>query len=122
MEAKSYSSEDIKEVAIRGGINHVLQGGFVKAGETFRINYTLQDVGAGELIGSESMEGKGEESIFSMVDGMTKKIKENFRLSEEEINSDIDRAIGTITTSSPEAYKFYMEAVKLHNDGDYRGS
>jgi tetratricopeptide (TPR) repeat protein/tRNA A-37 threonylcarbamoyl transferase component Bud32 len=120
LETKSYSSEDIKEVAMRGGVNHVLQGGFVKAGDTYRINYTLQDASSGELLGSESMEGKGEESIFSMVDEMTKRIKQNFQLSEAEISSDIDRTIGTITTSSPEAYKFYMEGYRSNNNGDYR--
>jgi tetratricopeptide (TPR) repeat protein/tRNA A-37 threonylcarbamoyl transferase component Bud32 len=119
---KSYSSEDIKEVATRGGVNHVLQGGFVKAGGTFRISYTLQEASSGKLLGSESMEGKGEESILFMVDDMTKKIKENFKLSQEVIASDIDRDIGTITTSSPEAYKFYMEGRAYHNNGDYKSA
>ena len=119
LEAKSYSSEDIKEFATRGGVNHVLQGGFVKAGETFRINYTLQDAGTGELLGSESMEGKGEESIFSMVDDMTKRIKENFKLSDAQIESDIDRHIGEVTTRSSEAYKYYHEGIKYDIKGDY---
>ena len=119
LEAKSYSSEDIKEVATRGGVNHVLQGGFVKAGETFRINYTLQDAGTGELLGSESMEGKGVESIFSMVDDMTKRIKENFKFSDAQIESDIDRHIGEVTTRSSEAYKYYHEGIKYDMEGDY---
>jgi len=122
LDTKSYSSEDIKEVATRGGVNHVLQGGFVKAGGTFRISYTLQEASSGKLLGSESMEGKGEESILSMIDGMTKKIKENFELSQEVIASDIDKDIGTITTNSPEAYKFYMEGATYHNNGDYKSA
>ena len=122
LDVKSYSSEDIKEVATRGGVNHVLQGGVVKAGETFRISYTLQEISSGKLLGSESMEGKGVESILSMVDGMTKKIKENFKLSQEVIASDIDKDIGTITTSSPDAYRFYMEGVTYHNNGDYKSA
>jgi tetratricopeptide (TPR) repeat protein len=122
LDAKSYSSEDIKEVATRGGVNHVLQGGYVKADETFRISYTLQEVSSGKLLGSESMEGKGVESILSMVDGMTNRIKEDFELSREVIASDIDRDIGTITTSSPEAYKFYMEGRIYHYNGDYKSA
>ncbi len=120
--AKSYSSENIKEVSRRGGVNHILQGGFAKAGEVYRINYTLQNTSSGKLLGSESLEGKGEESIFVMVDDMTKRIKRNFALSESEISSDIDRAVGTITTSSPEALNFYMEGVAYHNNGDYRSA
>jgi serine/threonine protein kinase/predicted Zn-dependent protease len=118
LEAKSYSSKEINDITTRGGVNHVLQGGFAKAGDTFRINYTLQNAESGELLGSDSLEAKEEEGIFSMVDNMTIRIKEDFKLSEKVIASDIDMDIGTITTSSPEAYKFYMEATRLHLDGD----
>jgi serine/threonine protein kinase/Tfp pilus assembly protein PilF len=119
LESKSYASEDLKEVAVRGGVNHILQGGFVKAGDTFRINYTLQNTSSGELVGSESLEGTGEESIFGMLDDMTKRIKANFELTEEEIASDIDKQIGKISTNSPEAYRYYSEGVRLANQVEY---
>jgi len=122
VEAKSYSSKVLKEVAVRGRVNHILQGTYAKAGETIRINTLLQEVGTGELIGSESVEGEGEESIFSMVDELTRRIKKNFRLSAEEIASDIDKAVGKITTSSPEAYKYYSEGRKYFHKGEYHKS
>jgi serine/threonine protein kinase/Tfp pilus assembly protein PilF len=122
LEAKSYSSKVLKEVAVRGGVNHILQGTYAKAGETFRINSLLQEAGTGELIGSESVEGEGEESIFSMVDELTRRIKKDFRLSAEEIASDIDKAVGKITTSSPEAYKYYSEGRKYFHKGEYHKS
>jgi tetratricopeptide (TPR) repeat protein len=99
-----------------------LQGTYAKAGETFRINSLLQEVGTGELIGSESVEGEGEESIFSMVDELTRRIKKNFRLSAEEIASDIDKAVGKITTSSPEAFKYFSEGRKYFDKGEYHKS
>jgi tetratricopeptide (TPR) repeat protein len=55
-----------------------------------------------------------------MVDELTKKIKAKFKLSDEKISGDIDKRIGEITTSSPEAYKFYREGVKHGDRGDYR--
>jgi tetratricopeptide (TPR) repeat protein len=54
-----------------------------------------------------------------MVDELTPKIKSNFELNNEEIASDIDRDIGKIMTSSPEAYKYYVEGRKYHNPGQY---
>ena len=54
-----------------------------------------------------------------MVDELTPKIKANFELNEEEIASDIDKDIGKIMTSSPEAYKYYVEGRKYHNPGQY---
>jgi len=120
IEAKTYSSEVLKKVAAQGGVNHILQGAYAKAGDELRINVMLQEANTGELIGSESVAGKGEESIFSMVDELTRKIKSNFKLSSEEITSDLDREVAKITTASPEAYKYYNEARKYHDAGDNR--
>ncbi len=110
LEEKSYSSNDLERVAARGGVKHILLGSYTKAGDTFRINLNLQDASTAELVASERVEGIGEESIFSMVDDLTYKIKSNFKLSQEQISTDIDKDVRQITTSSPEALKYYIEA------------
>ena len=122
LDAQAYSSDVLKEVATLGGVNHVLQGAYAKAGDEFRVNVTLQEARSGELIGSESVAGKGEASIFGMVDELTQKIKTDFKISKTQIASDIDKEIGKITTSSPEAYEYYSEGRKYHHSGDYRRS
>jgi tetratricopeptide (TPR) repeat protein len=122
IDAEIYSSEDLKEVASRGRATHVLQGTYTKAGENFRVNYMLHEASTEELIGSESVAGKGEESIFSMVDELTRRIKANFKLSAEEIASDFDKELAQITTQSPEAYKYFSDGVKLYNQGRVRAS
>jgi serine/threonine protein kinase/tetratricopeptide (TPR) repeat protein len=114
LEEKSYSSEDLKEIAARGGVEHILLGNYTKAGENFRVSIMLHDAKTAELISSERVEGIGESSIFSMVDELTRRIKANFRLSEEQIANDIDMEIGRITTNSPEAYKYYSEGRTHH--------
>jgi len=120
IEAEIYASEDLENVATEGGVNHVLLGSLSKAGDMFRIEYTLQDMSTGQIIGSDRVEGKGEQSVFSMVDEITKRIKADLRLSDEEIASDIDREIEKITTSSPQAYKYYVEGRDFHHLGEYR--
>jgi len=122
LEARSYSSEELKKVADQGGATHILQGNYTKAGESFRINYLLHEASTEKLIGSEMVEGVGEKSIFSMVDDITRRIKANFRLSPEEIASDIDEEVGKITTSSPEALKYYVEGREYFIKGDDRQS
>ncbi len=121
-ETLSYSSVDLKNVASEGRASHILQGNYSKAGENFRINYTLYEATTDNVIGAENVEGKGQDSIFTMVDELTRKIKTNFNLSQQQIASDIDKDIGQIYTNSPEALKFYSEGRKLHHEGDYRGS
>jgi serine/threonine protein kinase/Tfp pilus assembly protein PilF len=122
LEATSYASEDLKKVAVEGRVNHILQGNLSKAGDTFRIDYTLQDINTGESVGAERVEGIGEDNIFTMVDSLTRKIKANFRLSAQEISSDIDEDVGKITTRSAEAYRFYAEGRKHFNVRDHQKS
>jgi tetratricopeptide (TPR) repeat protein len=107
-------------VASEGRVNHILQGAYARAGDEFRINVTLQEAGSGELIGSESVAGKGEASIFSMVDELTRRVKANFKLSPQDIASDIDKGVGIVTTSSPEALKYYVEGMRHDAQGEYR--
>jgi len=109
-------------VAAGGKATHILQGNYTRAGKNFRINYTLLDANTDKVIGSERVEGAGEESIFSMVDELTRIIKAELKLSRRQIASDIDREIGTITTSSPEALKLYTEARRCHMNNEYRKS
>ena len=122
LEAQSYANEDIRAVAEEAGVNHILQGSLSKAGNVFRIDYSLQEILAGEIVGSDRTEGEGKESIFSMVDELTKKIKRDLNLTQEQIAADLDREIGGITTSSQEAYKYYIEGRKYLNSGEYQKS
>lgn len=122
IEANSYSSDDLKEVAQRGEVGNVLVGQYALAGETFRISIMLQNAQTGETLGSYSVQGEGVESIFTMVDELTTKIKSGFQLTSEEIAGDIDEAADTLTTSSPDAYRFYSEGIKFFNKGDYTNS
>jgi pentatricopeptide repeat protein len=112
----------LKEVSTRGGVSNILIGNFTKAGENFRINITLQEGKTGELIASERADGSGEQSFYNMVDDLTRKIKEDLKLTSAQIASDLDKEVGKITTSSPEAYKFYAEGRQYHNQVDYERS
>lgn len=57
-----------------------------------------------------------------MVDELTLRIKKSFNLTSEEIARDFNKEAGKITTNSPEALKYYMDARKYHNKGDYNQS
>jgi serine/threonine protein kinase/Flp pilus assembly protein TadD len=118
--AQTYSSDVLKQVATQGQVNHILTGAYAKAGDQLRINVILQDASTLEHINSESISGTGEQSIFSMVDELTRRIKSNFQLSPEQIATDIDKDIGIVTTSSPEAYKYYVEGIRHDIKGDYK--
>lgn len=120
LDAGSLTSGILDEVASRGKVDHLLLGSYAKADEEFRIITTLQEAQTGKLIGSESAQGRGEESIFRMVDDLTRKIKSDFDLSKDEIENDIDKDVGMITTNSPEAFKDFSEGIRHGNAGNFK--
>ena len=122
LEANSYSSDDLKEVAQRGEVANILVGKYALAGDTFRISIMLQNAQTGENLGSDSVQGEGTESIFDMVDDLTTKIKSDIQLTSAEIAGDVDEAANTLSTSSPEAFRYYSEGIKFFNKGDYTNS
>lgn len=122
LESPSYSSRVLRDLAERAGVKYVLVGKMTKAGDVLRLNTTLQDGSTGEVIGRQQVEGEGEASLFGMVDELTHLIKEDFQLTEKEIAADFNRSVEQITTSSPEAFHYYREGMKYHNQGDYAKS
>ena len=119
--AKSYDLEDLRKVAQEGGVNHVLKASFSRPGSIFRIDYSLLNIITGESVGSDYITGS-EENLSSMVDELTKKIKANFELSQEEIAADFDRDIGKIFTASKEALILYMEGKEYYQEGRFEKS
>jgi tetratricopeptide (TPR) repeat protein len=109
-------------VAAQGGVNHVARGSYSKAGDILRIDMVLQDARSGEPVATRRVEGKGEEGIFAMVDELTRWAKASLNIPAEQVAGDLDGDIGQVTTSSPEAYKFYVEGRKLHWAGQYQQS
>ncbi len=119
-EAKRYSTEDLVKVADEGRANFTLSGTIMKAGPNIVVTLTLQKPRTGEVVSPISVECQGEEEIIPKVDELALKIKSDLNLSTEQISGDIDKAAIKITTSSPAAYKYYIEGRKLHFEGEDR--
>jgi serine/threonine protein kinase/lipopolysaccharide biosynthesis regulator YciM len=120
LDAPSYATEDLKRISDEGGVNHIFQASLSKIGDIFRIDYSLQKADTLEILSSDYVQGTGEESFPELVDELTKKIKKNFKLSDKQIADDIDQNVGKITTSSPEAFKYYSQAWEYYYDGDWQ--
>jgi serine/threonine protein kinase/lipopolysaccharide biosynthesis regulator YciM len=122
LEAKTFSADVLEEVASRGRVQHLLLGKYAKLGDVFRIDIQIQEAHTGEIVSSIRVEARGEAEVFRKVDELTRKIKTNFRLSEDELAADIDREVGKITTSNPEAFKYYIASEKFSKEGRYHES
>ena len=122
LETREYPLEVLQQVAEKGKVGYILLGSYSMAGDFFRINIKIQEANTGELIASEMVEAWGEEGVFAMVDELSRRIKANFEFSLEQIAGDIDKEVGKITSSSPEAYKYYSQGRRYHIKGDFQQS
>lgn len=109
-ERSEYSTQELEQIATNAKIENIIYGNFAKAGNIFRINASIRDFESGKDIHMESSEGQGEESFFAIIDELTAKIKQEMEFSAEQVAADIDRNVEDITTSSPEALKYYSAA------------
>jgi len=120
----------VQEIANRAAVDRVLVGSYVKSGGTIRISARLQDARSGRIVGAERVEGPGEDSLFTLVDELTRRFKARItaatavapspifrRPGEEAPEPGLDRGVTEITTSSIEAYRYYVEAINFHERG-----
>jgi serine/threonine protein kinase/lipopolysaccharide biosynthesis regulator YciM len=122
LETKRYSEQDLEKIAKNGRVNHILKGSYIKAGDNFVITAILINAETGETVSSLSVKAESEKNIFPKVDELTREIKLGLQLTSNQISNDIDEEVGTITTSSPEALKYYLEGRKYHTSTEFRKS
>ena len=117
-EARKYSSEDIGKVASLCRATHILRGNYIKGGESFIIMAALETTGTRKSPVTLRLEARSENDIIRKTDELTRAVKEQLKLSPAEAANDVDKEAGRITTSSPEALKYYVEGQQhLHNNG-----
>lgn len=97
------------------GIDVVVTGSFVKAGNTFATDVKVLDVETKELLKSASSRGDGVESILKrQVDDLSKEIASSTGLSRRRVE-ETQRPVIDVTTSSMEAYNYYLRGVDEYN-------
>jgi serine/threonine protein kinase/Flp pilus assembly protein TadD len=119
LDAVGYSTSVLREVAIQARVNYIVTGKFIKAGEMFRINMTLHNLNSPGEDRTYTFKGTGIESMYTMVDSSSKRLKTYLNLSAQQVASDFDKSVADITTKSPEAYVFYNKGREYKAKRDY---
>jgi len=95
------------------GIESLVLGSFVKAGETFVTDIKVLDVDSKKLVKSANAKGKGVDSILdSQIDELSREISLGIGVARQKIE-ETKLKVAEVTTSSMEAYKHYLVGVKL---------
>ncbi|NIM89848.1 MAG: protein kinase [Candidatus Aminicenantes bacterium] len=90
------------------GVEAIVLGSFVKAGDMFATDVKVLDVESKSLLKSASSKGMGIQSILeSQIDELSEEISRGVGLSERKINA-IQLRIAEATTTSMDAYNFFL--------------
>ncbi|HUF78189.1 MAG TPA: protein kinase, partial [Thermoanaerobaculia bacterium] len=104
----------VRAVAERAQVATVLLGSFARAGDTLQVNIQLQDAASGEILTAQRVQGIGEASVFSTVDRLSRELRLAFELPRRD--PEIEREIENVTTSSVDAYRAYVEGMRLRRE------
>ncbi|MFC2160967.1 protein kinase [Acidobacteriota bacterium] len=114
LDAKSFSSEDLENIAAHAGVQNILSGRMDRAGDTVIISTRLHNMDTGEQPKPRRIDTKGEEDFIDAVNQLTRLIKTDLNLNAQAIVDDIDKDVGTITSEYPEALRNYYEGYRYH--------
>ncbi len=127
------SLDTVQETARRAGVKYAVVGSYMKAGETIRINVTLQEAATGKIVSSEKVDAPNEASLFATVDDLIRRIKTTFAVRAASGGPTglivppggteslvFFRDLKEVTTASPEAYRYYVQGLDLQRSGSQR--
>jgi len=100
-------------VGREANVEAVLVGQIQKKGNALTINVRLHEPNRGLILKEESVDGEGMDAIFTMVDELTQKVKNDLQLTFEKAESV--RGISDITTNNLDAWREYTMGIDLVN-------
>jgi len=96
------------ELSLKEGIDAIVLGSFGKAGNIFVTDVKVLDTKSKKLLRSASSKGQGEGSILNtQIDQLSKEISHGIGISKEKIEA-AQTKITDVTTTSTEAYNYYL--------------
>jgi len=95
------------EICRREGVESIVLGSFIKAGDMFATDVKVLDAETKSLLKSASSKGKGLDSILkTQIDELSKEISQGIGIVREKIEA-ARLNVADVTTSSMEAYKYF---------------
>jgi tetratricopeptide (TPR) repeat protein len=107
------------EVCRKEGVKSLVTGSFYKAGDTFFTDVKVLDVRTKRLLRTAKAQGEGPQSLFiGQVDELSRRIAEGLGVAKDKIDASI-KSIGDVSTTSKEAYKYYLQGQEYSDNWDF---
>lgn len=98
-------NEDIRAIAEKLGVNHILEGSVRKAGRMIRITAQLIEASTGYHLWSEKYDREVHD-VFAIQDEIAKVIADKFKIT---LSDSTEKAIEKVQTRDVEAYQLYLK-------------
>lgn len=113
VETKNLSPIYAEQVAHQANANTMLIGSIVQENPKLAITTRLIDVETGRIIQSHQIMRFSGDQIFNLVDSLSYLLLTDFQISS--LSTSEVKPVSEVTTSSPEAYRAYVEGIDLFN-------
>ena len=121
-EAVKFSEEAIRIIAEKAGVDFVATGSFAREGQDVALTVLVHDPKGGGEAKSVRATYRDDRDVFSVADGLTKKIKLALNLTPRHVSRDIDRNVAGISTASPQAFRLCSQGYRLFGIAKYTES
>lgn len=105
------------EMAQKVEANTMISGNLYKLGSRVRITANIMNTETEEIYKSYELEGQGEAYLFDLADSLSTMLRDFLEITNMKQNQEFDAAY--VFTSSPEAYKYYLQGMACHSQLDY---
>ena len=122
-EAKKYTAEELAKIATLARASHLVTGSYIGTGGNILITLTVLDPKTGHIFKRINAECKPDlKEICAKVDDLSFQVRQKLDLSPEQLAQDAEvyKKVEEVTTSSPEAMKYYNEASRLSSSMKYQ--
>ncbi len=99
------------QIAQRAGVKTMLLGSVLQKQPQLAVTSRLIDVKTGKILNSQRLTGFSSEQMFPMVDSLAILVRSGLNVTSAPAAET--KSVAEVTTSSPEAYRSYLEAVEL---------
>ncbi len=111
-DAKQITPSLASKIAQRAGVRTILLGTILESRPKLAVTSQLIDVSTGRIISSQRLAGFSSDQMFPMVDSLAVLVRGGLNIASAPASEP--KSVAEATTSSPEAYRSYLEGIELN--------
>lgn len=113
IDAKKITPTLASKIALRAGVKTMLLGTILQSQPKLAVTSQLIEVKSGRILKSQKLASFSADQIFSMVDSLAILVRNDLKITPAMVTET--KSVAEVTTSSPEAYRAYLDGVELNN-------